>query len=265
MFSLEHLAVIRAVEIDKVVTFFQPGARILEVGAGTGQQALALAERGVDIVAIEIPNSNYRDSRVFPVTDYDGRHIPCMDGSIDIVFSSNVLEHVPDLHQINSEIRRVLKPGGYCVHIMPTHSWRFWTTLSAFPDAVLYASTLRSQLMPLWPSKPIAQVARGWWGVIKHLSRPLRQERHGERGNLLSETWLFHPSWWRKTFRSDGYEIVRDCPMGLFYTGNMALGSRLSVQSRERLAAVLGSACHLFVVRPDRPIARVTPPAAAAA
>jgi ubiquinone/menaquinone biosynthesis C-methylase UbiE len=252
VFSLDHLRTIREAEIEKFTTLFSPHARILEIGAGTGQQALALAQRGFDVVAIEIADSTYREARVFPVTEYDGRHIPADDASIDIVFSSNVLEHVTDLHQMNSEIRRVLKPGGYCVHIMPTHSWRFWTTLSAFPDALLYAATVRSQLVPRLASgrNIVRQTAQGWWGFAKHLSRPFRQERHGERGNLISETWLFHPNWWRKAFKTDGFEIVRDFPMGHFYTGNMLLGSRMSMTTRAELAKIFGSACHLFQVRP---------------
>lgn len=252
MFSLDHLRTIREAEIEKFTPLFSPQARILEIGAGTGQQALTLAQRGFDVVAIEIADSTYRDSRVFPVTEYDGRHIPENDASIDIVFSSNVLEHVPDLHQLNAEIRRVLKPGGYCVHIMPTHSWRFWTTLSAFPDALLYAATLRSQLVP-HPRSGLSmfrQLAQGWWGAAKHLSRPFRQVRHGEQGTLISETWLFHPNRWRRAFAEDGFEVVRDFPMGHFYTGNMLLGARISMTTRERLATVLGSACHLFQVRP---------------
>ena len=66
MFSLEQLALQRCAEIDKIVTFFEPGARILEIGAGTGQQATALAQRGFDVVAIEMPDSNYGHVREFP-------------------------------------------------------------------------------------------------------------------------------------------------------------------------------------------------------
>jgi SAM-dependent methyltransferase len=254
VFSLEQLQVIRAAEIDAIASFLRPGARILELGSGTGQQALALSQRGFEIVGIEIPDSNYNASRVFPIIDYDGRHIPCEDASIDIVFSSNVLEHVPDLHQLHGEIRRVLKPDGYCIHVLPTHGWRFWTTLSAFPDAFLYAATLKSQLLPRQFPGPevLKQVAPIWWMAAKHLSRPFRQQRHGERGNILSETFLFHPAWWRKTFRNEGFEIVRDLPMGLFYTGNMLLGTRLPLASRHRLAGYLGSACHLYELRPVR-------------
>jgi SAM-dependent methyltransferase len=254
VFSLEHLRTLRDAEIEIYASMFQPGSRILEIGAGTGQQALALAQRGFDVVAIEMPASNYRDARIFSVIDYDGRHLPVDDASTDIVFSSNVLEHVPDLHQMNNEIRRVLKPGGYCVHVMPTHSWRFWTTASAFPDAFLYAASLKWQLLPQRtnPSNMVRQLAVGWWSAAKHLSRPFRQTRHGERGNIISETWLFHPNWWRRAFREDGFEVVRDFPMGHFYTGNMLLGPRLSMTSRASLAKVLGSACHVFQVQPRR-------------
>ena len=126
MFSIEHLNVLRAAEIDKIVTHLRPpGARLLEIGAGTGRQAQALVERGFSVEAIEILESNYSGDRLFPITNYDGRHIPFPNQSFDIVFSSNVLEHVPDLVQMHSEIRRVLRSGGYAVHVLPTHAWRF--------------------------------------------------------------------------------------------------------------------------------------------
>jgi hypothetical protein len=39
--SLEHLDAIRVAEIDKIAAFFPAGARIREIGAGTGKQAQA--------------------------------------------------------------------------------------------------------------------------------------------------------------------------------------------------------------------------------
>ena len=95
--SLDHLDAIRLAEIDKIVPFLPPGARVLDLGAGTGKQALELQRRGFDVTAIEIADSNYATQRVFPITDYDGRTIPLADASVDVVFSSNVLEHVADL------------------------------------------------------------------------------------------------------------------------------------------------------------------------
>src|SRR6266705_5263974 len=116
--SLDHLDAIRGAELEKIATLFPAGARVLEIGAGTGKQALELQRRGFAVTAIEIPNSHYAAHRVFPIKDYDGRTIPLPDGSIDVVFSSNLLEHVAELSRIHAEIRRVLAPGGCCIHVL---------------------------------------------------------------------------------------------------------------------------------------------------
>ena len=248
MFSVEHLNKLRSYEIERVVRHLAPGARVLEIGAGTGQQAAALAARGFKVTAIELESSNYAAARVFDVVDYDGRRIPFPDKSFDIVYSSNVLEHVPDLTTLHAEIRRVLVSGGYCVHVLPTHSWRFWTTLITFPDALLYVSTTFRNLIPR-PSasaNEAKRLASSWWNFAKRGASPFLQRRHGERGNIISELWLFHPNWWRRNFTENGFAVVEDEPMGLFYTGNMLLGGRWGFTSREAAAAWLGSACHLF-------------------
>ena len=39
MFSMAQLNALRGAEIERVVAWFAPGARILELGAGTGQQS----------------------------------------------------------------------------------------------------------------------------------------------------------------------------------------------------------------------------------
>ena len=252
MFSIVHLNTLRGAEVERVVAWFAPGARVLELGAGTGQQSRALAARGFAVEAIELAESNYAGDRLFPITDYDGRHIPFPDRSFDVVYSSNVLEHVPDLAQIHKEIRRVLRSDGRVVHVLPTHAWRFWTTISAFPTGVQCAAASSSQLRPHWP--PSISEARRLLGAGlqagRHLGSAFRQRRHGERGNLLTETWLFLPELWRRNFRRNGFEVLRDEPMGLFYTGNMTFGARWSLAKRARLARVLGSACHIFELQP---------------
>lgn len=252
MFSVEHLNVLRTAEIEKIVRHLRPrGARLLEVGAGTGQQAKKLSEFGFDVEAIEIPSSNYAQHRLFNITDFDGRHIPFPDASFDIVFSSNVLEHVPDLVQMHKEIRRVLKPTGYAVHVLPTHAWRFWTTLSSFPTAVQYAGTIGDQLKPRRPFNraELKRLAQAWYPAARHLATPFAQRRHGERGNIISETWLFRPGWWRRNFRDNGFDIIKDEPMGLFYTGNMTFNTEWSLEKRSRMARRLGSACHIFELK----------------
>jgi len=249
MFSLAHLDRLRRAEIDALAADLpRPGARILEIGAGTGRQAAELAQAGYAVEAIEIPDSNYAQERLFPLTDYDGRHIPFPDASFDVVFSSNVLEHVPDLPQIHREIRRVLRPDGFCLHVLPTASWRLWTSLSAFPAALQHVGALGRELKPHGAptAAELRRLARVWRRAARHLGAPLVQRRHGERGSALSELWLFRPRWWRRNFRDNGFEVASERPMGLFYTGHMVFGARWPLERRARLARALGSACHLF-------------------
>ena len=252
MFSYEHIDKLRTAEIERVVPYLPIGAHVLEVGAGTGRQAVELQRRGFDVKAIEMANSNYAERRVFPIIDYDGATIPLPDASVDVVFSSNVLEHVPDLTRIHAESRRVLRPGGICVHVLPTHAWRFWTTLSSYPEAFVYLGASLPQLVPQRPprSAELHRLAHAWYGTARHFVGLCLPRRHGERGNVISETWLFHPRWWRRNFAENGFTVLHDEPMGLFYTGNVLFGTRLSLAKRQRLAAMLGSACHLFKLTP---------------
>jgi SAM-dependent methyltransferase len=235
MFSLSFLKALRLAELDAVQPHLPPGSRILEIGAGTGEQSGALAARGFDVVAVDLPDSAYAADRVFPILDYDGRNLPLEDASVDVVFSSNVLEHVRDLAALQAEIRRVLRPGGICLHLLPTHAWRFWTSVTAFPVVFAYFGLALRQ-----PS------VRAWYEVIRRAGAALVQPRHGERGIGPAELWLFHPRCWRRRFRRDGFAVIAEGPVGLFYTGNMLLGPRLGLARRQILARRLGSACHYF-------------------
>lgn len=252
MEKIVHLNELRQTEIKKIVTFFPPGAAILEIGAGTGQQAIELAKLGFKVQAIDLSSSGYAGNRVFPIVDYDGRNIPFADRTFDVVFSSNVLEHVPDLPQLHREIARVLKPGGYAIHTMPTPSWRFWSTVAATPKAfqVLFRET--PQLLPrsLNMQQELPRMKRAAYDILRHGRATVYQRRHGERGNAITELWYYRPNWWRKNFEENGFRVVHDEPMRLFYTGPSVFGSGLDMNRRERVSRILGSACHLYKVEP---------------
>lgn len=251
MFNLEFLHVIREFEYKKIVARFTPGIRILEIGGGTGYQAKLLTEDGYVVDSIDIPDSNYAGQLEFSVQPYDGRNIPFPNESFDVVFSSNVLEHVLDLPYLQAEIKRVLKPGGHCVHLMPTGAWRFWTNVAHYTELFQRLLGLAPRLIPKGLSKHALadsmSVLRLMAGTAKHYAIV---PRHGETGNALSEIATFSSRHWRKHFSSQRFAIDEATPVGLFYTGHMVLGPRLSLGTRQKLAKWLGSACVIYVVRP---------------
>ena len=95
MASIDFLNAIRKSELENVKSMLPASGRLLEIGAGTGVQAQLLTQLGYEVAAIEVEESNYQRDLIWPVTVYDGHAIPFEDESFDIVFSSNVLEHIP--------------------------------------------------------------------------------------------------------------------------------------------------------------------------
>ena len=237
-----HLNELRRWEIRAVEDLFPRRARILEIGAGTGAQAAWLAQQGFNVEAVDLVDSNYAAAAVFPVQRYDGVHLPWTDHSFDVVYTSNVLEHIKDLGTFHKEVRRVLATGGRCIHVVPTHTWRVWTSLEA-PIAALTAPFSPRR----WGTQPRPSMA-----ALRRLLGPLLPRRHGERGTVWSEIWLYHPSTWRSSFKAYGLRVDLDRPVGLFYAGHDLFGDRLSLRRRAQLARRLGSACHVFVLRQAR-------------
>jgi SAM-dependent methyltransferase len=244
MLHTDFLHALRQIELEGAFAYF-PAApcTILEIGSGTGFQARLMTERGLTVTAIDVAASAYRKERVFPVIEYDGRTIPSADAAFDVVFSSNVLEHVRDIGPLLDEMRRVMAPNAIAVHVLPTPSWRFWT----IPAHYLW---LMKRLCALLRSRKsggdedsnaprVPATLRGKLGVFFPL-------RHGERGVTLSEIYFYSRSWWLKQFQAHGYKLVETRPAGLFYT-SFVLGQKLSIESRRRIARVLGSACRIYV------------------
>lgn len=103
---------------DAVARHVEPTAAtvLLDLGAGTGAFSGAFAAWfHARVVAVE-PSAAMRaripQSEAIEVIAGDASAIPLADDSVDAVWLSLVLHHLPDLEAVAREVRRVLRAGG---------------------------------------------------------------------------------------------------------------------------------------------------------
>jgi SAM-dependent methyltransferase len=102
------------------------GDRVLDLGCGAGRFAAAARDAGADVVGVDVAEAALeRARRVAPGVDLrlvepDGT-LPLGHGEIDLVWCSEVLEHVPDTGSLLTEVRRVLRRDGRLLLTVPDH------------------------------------------------------------------------------------------------------------------------------------------------
>jgi ubiquinone/menaquinone biosynthesis C-methylase UbiE len=252
--NLKHIEKIRLAEMKFVLVVlkkFKPGKGImLEIGAGAGWQAQKFSETGYDIKAIDTEYSNYSQHRVWPVLNYDGVHIPFPDDYFDIVYSSSVLEHIPHLKEFQFEIKRVLKPDGIVIHVVPSAAWRAWTNAAHYLGVLKTVIVIvRNKVMPKTANQIGSNVETVRPPLTKLVTKAIFPPRHGEKGNSISEIYHFSRWGWSAIFKTGGWKIKERFSGRLFYTGCMIFASALPVPARKYLSYFLGSSCHIFLLK----------------
>ena len=106
------------------------GMLIVDLGCGDMPYRPLFERNGARYIGIDL---EYNDAADLHASVEDS--LPLAEGSVDVVLSTQVLEHVPEPNKYLAEIRRVLKPGGLVIisthgywmyHPHPQDFWR-WT------------------------------------------------------------------------------------------------------------------------------------------
>lgn len=96
--------------------------RVLEIGASFGWASWRFAQKGCEVVAVDI--SNYlvtadlyfeKDGCYFHRMMADMSVLPFKDGTFDLIFSHSAIHHCKELGPLFREFKRVLRPGGRVV------------------------------------------------------------------------------------------------------------------------------------------------------
>ena len=160
------------------------GQRILEVGAGISLLSICLARRGCQITGLE-PGANGFDVNAqlgaavrawlgaedLPMLDIEvGRLNLEQHGEFDLIFSINVLEHIPKLAEAMAAMEGVLASDGRMVHLCPNYAIPYephfgipLVPLVPRLTALLYPQVVRH---PTWQSLNFVT-----YGEIRRLTR----------------------------------------------------------------------------------------------
>ena len=97
------------------------GRRVMDFGCGAGALVRGLESAGYESYGCdfrgsvgESPSGQLREIGTSPAYA-----LPFPDEYFDVIVSTSVLEHAQNKHECFVEMRRVLKPGGFAVHLFP--------------------------------------------------------------------------------------------------------------------------------------------------
>lgn len=131
-------------EAALIDSYFPDGARVLDLGCGTGRTTIPLTEKGFDVVGIDITPEmidHAKEGAREKVLDIDYRvgdatDLDLSDGAFEaVLFSNQGWTQIPgreNRREALEEIQRVLKPGGVFIFTTHVRQWRgytrFWIT-----------------------------------------------------------------------------------------------------------------------------------------
>ncbi len=149
-FKQERFAYRERLWATLVAAFFQPmippGATVLDLGCGYGEFINRV--RATERYAMDLnpKATQHLDPAVKFLFQDCSQHWALPDGSLDVVFTSNFFEHLPDklaLKLTLLEAHRCLKPGGRLIAIGPNIKfvqgayWDFWDHFLCLTEASL--------------------------------------------------------------------------------------------------------------------------------
>ena len=168
---------------------------VLDVGGGPGYFASAFAARGARYVPVEpdVGEMAAAGIRVPGSVRGDGQALPFRSNAFDVVYSSNVAEHVPAPWTMAAEMLRVARPGGLVVL-----SYTVWLGPFGGHETGLWEHYVGGEFARRRYEKRHGHPPKNVWGESLFdvsCAEGLRWASSVEGADLLLAFPRYHPSW----------------------------------------------------------------------
>jgi SAM-dependent methyltransferase len=199
-------------------------AKGLELGAGDGFQSRLLSPHVRALVCTDF-EIDRPDAERCPGVEYrrcDAEEVQACFGEkeFDLVYSSNLLEHLPHPGRALRGVHRILRDDGVAVHVMPNAFWKLSQLAGYYPflalDTVraLFAPGVLRRLLarrqrrgPAAPAPPPA--------TTNNPKMPARRPRrlwpapHGAYGSNLEEIHAYRKRRWLRELDAAGFTVAK--------------------------------------------------------
>jgi SAM-dependent methyltransferase len=176
------------------------GRTVVDVGGGAGYFTAAFRARGANCYLFEPDSAELHSGGDAPsgAVLADGYWLPVADGSADVCFSSNVLEHVSDPGGLIDEMIRATKPGGL-IYLSFTNWYSPWGGHEMSPWHLLGAGFAASRYLRRHGHQPKHGVGRNLYRV--HVGPVLRLMRSRSDVQIVEALPRYYPRWCRFVLR----------------------------------------------------------------
>ena len=183
------------------------GRTVVDVGGGGGWFTAAFQARGAHSYLFEPDPAELHKRRSGPAGAVvaDGYWLPVRDEGADVVFSSNVLEHVPDPMGLIEEMIRVTRPGGL-VYLSYCNWYSPWGGHEMSPWHYLGAGYARRRYVRRHRSQPKHECGVNLFPV--HIGPVLRALRARPDVSIIEAGPRYYPRWCRLLVRLPGLREV---------------------------------------------------------
>jgi SAM-dependent methyltransferase len=172
------------------------GRAVLDVGGGPGYFADAFRAAGAHYIGVD-PDTGELSARGDPAAGMvraSGLALPFATGGLDVCYSSNVLEHVPDPARMIREMVRVTRPGG-TVFISFTPWWSPWGGHETAPWHYLGGRYARRRYVRRTGHEPKNRFGQSLYPIS--IGAALRYARATGHADLVDFLPRYHP-WWAR-------------------------------------------------------------------